>query len=124
MTLVDVDGNGTPDHLLVGAPPTHAYLYALPLSTGQAPVDDGDGADASATSARRSRRSTSTSKPGDEMFVGDPDAAVGGTTNAGHVTVYTGPDDDDAGVDDDVPQSARGARSRVGARLRLGHRRA
>ena len=25
------------------------------------------------------------------MFVGDPDAAVGGTTNAGNVTVYTGP---------------------------------
>jgi hypothetical protein len=90
MTLVDVDGNGTPDHLLVGAPPTHAYLYALPLSTGQAPSamatapTVGDfGAAIAAFNIDKN--------PGDEMFVGDPDAAVGGTTNAGNVTVYTGP---------------------------------
>ncbi len=37
MTLVDLDGDGVPDHLLVGAPPTHAYLYSLPLSAGQTP---------------------------------------------------------------------------------------
>src|SRR5262249_19090997 len=37
MTLVDVNGDGTKDSLLVGAPPTHAYLFTLPLTNGQAP---------------------------------------------------------------------------------------
>ena len=32
------DDDHKPDHLLVGAPPTHAYLYSLPLATGAAPV--------------------------------------------------------------------------------------
>ena len=30
-------------------------------------------------------------KPGDEMFVGDPDATVNGTTTAGRVSIYTTP---------------------------------
>ena len=90
MTLVDVDGNGTPDHLLVGAPPLHAYLYTLPLSNGQAPsamaMETTAGDFGAAVAAFNIDKN-----PGDEMFVGNPDAAVGGTTNAGHVTVYTGP---------------------------------
>lgn len=90
MALVDIDGDGTPDHLLVGAPPAHAYLYTLPLSAGQAPsamaapTAAGDfGAAVAAFNIDKT--------PGDEMFVGDPDAAVGGTMTAGQVTVYTGP---------------------------------
>jgi hypothetical protein len=90
MALVDVDGNGTPDHLLVGAPPLHAYLYTLPLSGGQAPsamqMETTAGDFGAAVAAFNIDKN-----PGDEMFVGNPDAAVGGTTNAGHVTVYTGP---------------------------------
>jgi hypothetical protein len=90
MTLVDVDGNGSPDHLLVGAPPLHAYLYTLPLSSGQAPsamaMETAAGDFGAAVAAFNIDKN-----PGDEMFVGNPDAAVGGTANAGHVTVYTGP---------------------------------
>jgi hypothetical protein len=89
MALVDLDGQGGPDHLLVGAPPTHAYLYALPLSTGQAPT-------AMATETGATAFGTAVAAlnidgtAGDEMFVGDPDATVGGTDAAGRVTVYGG----------------------------------
>jgi hypothetical protein len=90
MALVDIDGDGTPDHLLVGAPPAHAYLYTLPLSAGQAPA-----AMAGATAAGDFGAAVAAfnidKTPGDEMFVGDPDAAVGGTMTAGQVTIYTGP---------------------------------
>jgi FG-GAP repeat len=89
MTLVDVDGDGTSDHLLVGAPQTHAYLYKLPLATGAAPVamvtdtatDGNFGFSVAALDID--------GKPGDEMFVGAPDGTVGGA-NAGRVSVYTG----------------------------------
>jgi hypothetical protein len=91
MALVDLvpDANNTPDHLLVGAPPTHAYLYSLPLSTGQTPV-------ATATDAMGGYFGGAVAAfnidgtAGDEMFVGNPDATVGGATKAGNVTVYTG----------------------------------
>jgi len=89
MTLVDLDGNHAPDHLLVGAPPTHVYLYALPLSTGQTPVAMPAGAAGSSFGAAVAAFNID-GTPGDEMFVGDPDATVGGTTKAGNVTVYTG----------------------------------
>jgi hypothetical protein len=90
MTLVDVDGDGAPDSLLVGAPPTHAYLFTLPLSTNQAPaamatdtMTNGDfGASVAAFDID--------GKPGDEMFVGNPDATVNGSTTAGRVSIYTG----------------------------------
>jgi hypothetical protein len=91
MTLVDLvpDANHTPDHLLVGAPPTHAYLYSLPLSTGQAPVmmaTDATGGSFGASVAAFNIDATA----GDEMFIGNPDATVGGAAKAGNVTVYTG----------------------------------
>lgn len=92
MTLVDLDAPyGAPDHLLVGAPPTHAYLYSLPLSAGQTPetVTDPEpmpngqfGASVAAFDID--------GKPGDEMFIGNPDGSVGGTATAGRVSVYTG----------------------------------
>jgi hypothetical protein len=89
MALVDVDGDGTPDHLLVGAPPAHAYLYTLPLSSGQAPS-----AMASATTSGDFGAAVAAfnidKNSGDEMFVGDPDASIGGTLTAGNVTVYKG----------------------------------
>jgi hypothetical protein len=90
MALVDLDGNGAPDHLLVGAPPTHAYLYTLPLTTGQAPSAMGTAPTVGDFGAAVAAFNVD-KNPGDEMFVGDPDAPVGGTTNAGNVTVYTGP---------------------------------
>jgi hypothetical protein len=92
MALVDVDGNGTADHLLVGAPQTRAYLYALPLAAGAAPsamVTDTD-----TTTVGNFGYSVAAfdidGKPGDEMFVGSPDATVNGTTTAGRISVYTG----------------------------------
>jgi hypothetical protein len=89
MALVDLDGQGGPDHLLVGAPPTHAYLYTLPLSTGQAPAamvtETGSTGFGTAVAALNIDGTA-----GDEMFVGDPDADVGGTASAGRVTVYGG----------------------------------
>ena len=89
MALVDLDGQGGPDHLLVGAPPTHAYLYSLPLSTGQAPaamvMETGSTGFGTAVAAMNIDGTA-----GDEMFVGDPDAKVAGTDAAGQVTVYGG----------------------------------
>jgi hypothetical protein len=90
MTLVDIDGDGTRDRLLVGAPPTRAYLYTLPLS-------DGATAAAMATEMMAGGAFGSSvaafdidGKPGDEMFIGNPDGTVDGTTTAGRVSVYTG----------------------------------
>jgi hypothetical protein len=91
MTLVDLDGNGSADRLLVGAPPTHAYLYTLPLSAGQTPetVTDlepmANGQFGAAVAAF-----DIDGKPGDEIFIGNPDGSVGATATAGRVAVYTG----------------------------------
>jgi len=89
MTLVDLDGDGMDDHLLVGGPPTHAYLYTLPLSTGQAPLKMVTQAGALDFGASVAAFDVD-GKPGDEMFVGDPDAAVNDVMTAGQVMVYTG----------------------------------
>jgi hypothetical protein len=89
MTLVDLDGDGMDDHLLVGGPPTHAYLYTLPLSTGQSPVKMVTQAGALDFGASVAAFDVD-GKPGDEMFVGDPDAAVNDVMTAGQVMVYTG----------------------------------
>ena len=88
MTLVDTDGTGGPDALLVGAPPTHAYLYTLPLASGQAPVamatdTMGGGSFGAAVAAF-----DVDGKAGDEIFVGNPDATVDGKTTAGNVSIY------------------------------------
>jgi hypothetical protein len=88
MALVDTDGTGGPDALLVGAPPTHAYLYTLPLASGQAPVamaadTMGGGSFGAALAAF-----DVDGKAGDEILIGNPDATVGGTTTAGNVSIY------------------------------------
>jgi hypothetical protein len=93
MTLVDLDGTGGPDHLLVGAPPTRAYLYSLPLSTGQVPAATATDPDTMAGGQFGAAVAAFDidGKPGDEIFIGNPAGSVGGTTNAGRVSVYTGP---------------------------------
>jgi hypothetical protein len=88
MTLVDTDGTGGPDALLVGAPPTHAYLYTLPLTSGQAPVATatdtmGGGSFGAAVAAF-----DIDGKAGDEIVIGNPDATAGGKTTAGNVSIY------------------------------------
>ena len=92
MAVVDlIGGDGVPDHLLVGAPPTHAYLYSLPLSAGQTPATITDpeptpnGQFGAAVAAF-----DIDGKLGDEMFIGNPDGSVGGAATAGRVSVYTG----------------------------------
>ena len=92
MTLVDLEpSNGTePDHLLVGAPQTHAYLYKLPLSAGAAPVAMATETMPLANFGFSVAAFDIDGKPGDEMFIGSPDATVGNTTTAGQVFVYTG----------------------------------
>lgn len=91
MTVVDLTGDGRPDHLLVGAPPTHAYLYSLPLSAGQTPemVTDPEPMPNGQFGAAVAAFDID-GKPGDEMFIGNPDGSVGGAATAGRVSVYTG----------------------------------
>ena len=91
MTVVDLTGDGTPDHLLVGAPPTHAYLYSLPLSAGQTPetITDPEPMPTGQFGAAVAAFDID-GKPGDEMFIGNADGSVGGTATAGRVSVYTG----------------------------------
>jgi len=92
MALADLvpDPDHKPDHLVVGAPRTRAYLYSLPLTTGATPVAMAsdtmtDGRFGAAVAAF-----DIDGKPGDEIFIGNPDATVGDTTTAGRVSVYTG----------------------------------
>ncbi len=91
MTLVDLvpDPDHKPDHLLIGAPPTRAYLYSLPLSTVgpvvtlNAPMPDSKfGAAVAAFDID--------GVPGDEVLVGSPEATVNGAMKAGQVSIYTG----------------------------------
>jgi hypothetical protein len=92
MALVDTDGTGGPDHLLVGAPPTRAYLYRLPLSTGQAPAAMAPDPDmlASGNFGGAVAALDLDGMPGDEMLIGNSDGTVGGSTTAGRVSIYTG----------------------------------
>ena len=91
MVLADLSGDGVPDHLVVGAPPTRAYVYALPLtatSTGmplsdpETPAGDEFGAALAAIDIDGS---------GDEVFIGNRGGEVGGKSNAGRVSIFTGP---------------------------------
>jgi hypothetical protein len=82
----DFDGDGIPD-LLVGAPPTHAYLFRGPI-TGLPtmppvfnPAGIGFGGAVAAIHVEGAK--------GDQAYIADPDATVGGLTAAGNVSIYT-----------------------------------
>ena len=81
----DFDGDGNPD-LLVGAPPTHAYLFhgpvtAAPTSTVSNTAGIGFGGALAAIHVEGAK--------GDQAYIADPDATVGGLTAAGNVSIYT-----------------------------------
>jgi hypothetical protein len=81
----DFDGDGNPD-LLVGAPPTHAYLFhgpvtASPTSTITNSAGIGFGGALAAIHVEGGK--------GDQAYIADPDATVGGQTTAGNVSIYT-----------------------------------
>jgi len=88
MTLVDTDGTGGPDALLVGAPPTHAYLFTLPLASGQAPVAMATDTMAGGSFGAAVAAFDVDGKAGDELFIANPDATAGGKTTAGNVSIY------------------------------------
>jgi hypothetical protein len=92
LALVDVDGTGGPDHLLVGAPPTRVYLYDFPLTAGQMPVDMETDPDmpAGGNFGGAVAAFDIDGVAGDEMFVGNSDATVDGKTTAGRVWIYAG----------------------------------
>jgi FG-GAP repeat len=90
LAIGDFDNDGIPD-LLVGAPPTRAYLYRGPIAAGAAPAatitDSSGGGDFGAAVAALNLDG----KPGDEALIGDPNATVDGQAQAGNVSIYTGP---------------------------------
>jgi hypothetical protein len=90
MTLVDIDSTPGFDHLLVGAPPTHAYLYSLPLTTNAAPSATATDMMSGGSFGAAVAAFDLDGNPGDEVFIGDSKGMVGGTANAGRVSIYTG----------------------------------
>lgn len=92
MTLVDLvpDPDHKPDHLLIGAPPTHAYLYSLPLTVGAAPVVTVPAPMPGARFGAAVAAFDIDGVPGDEVFIGSPEATVNGAMKAGQVNIYTG----------------------------------
>ena len=84
----DFDGDGVPD-LLVGAPPTHAYLYRGPLSSATSPATL-SGTGGLSYGAAVAAMDLDGIK-GDEALIADPDATVAGQMTAGSVSIRTGP---------------------------------
>jgi hypothetical protein len=84
-------GDGVPDHLVVGAPPTRAYLYRLPLAAGATAMTVSDPAPMPGTEFGASLAAIDLDGAGDEVFIGNPGGVVDGNANAGRVSIFTGP---------------------------------
>ncbi|HEY4184771.1 MAG TPA: FG-GAP repeat protein [Polyangia bacterium] len=87
----DLDGDGAPDFLVVGAPGQQAFVYlgwnGVPLGTVPTPLAIAPtpaGVDFGFAVATLNVDGI----PGDEVLISDPRATIGGQVGAGHVLVY------------------------------------
>jgi hypothetical protein len=84
-------GDGVPDHLVVGAPPTRAYLYRLPLVAGATAMAVSDPEPMPGSEFGAALAAIDLDGAGDEVFIGNPGGELDGKANAGRVSIFTGP---------------------------------
>jgi len=90
LAIGDFDGDGVAD-LLVGAPPSRVYLYKGPVAPGAGPTATIAAPLGSAAFGAALAAGNVDGAPGDEALIGDSGATLDGTTGAGSVAVYNGP---------------------------------